>query len=109
MNVSTHLAGSSSLVEHAPMNSRPDSSPHGGSAGGGGDGEADGGGSGGGDGRGDGGSGGGGGGGLGGGGAEGGLAARGPQSMQSVPQAQSEYDESTPPSSQVPSESKWSG
>ena len=49
MNVSTHFAGSSLLIEHLePMNSRPDSSPHGGSAGGGGDGEADGGGDGGG-------------------------------------------------------------
>ena len=56
MNVSTHFAGSSLLIEHLePMNSRPDSSPHGGSAGGGGDGEADGGGGGGGDGDADGG------------------------------------------------------
>jgi hypothetical protein len=113
MNVSTHFAGSSLLIEHlSPMNSRPDSSPHGGSAGGGGDGDVDGGGGGGGNGRGDGGGGGGGGGGLGGGGDggfDGGGDDRGPQSMQSVPQAQSEYDESAPPSSQVPSESKWSG
>ena len=111
MNVSTHFTGSSLLIEQpaSPMNSRPDSWPHGGSAGGGGDGDVDGGGGGGGNGRGDGGGGGGGGGGLGGGGADGGLAARGPQSMQSVPYEQSEYDESAPPSSQVPSESKWSG